>query len=318
MELPVLLKNEIDQLSVGYKQAQLLEVSQILTERYTKESGKGNRLVTKDIESIAYSIVRMPATYGAVSSAISYSLEFFHEEISSVLDIGAGTGAATWAVASQLEHDIVFTCVEREDSMITLGKRLSKSHPVISKANWIKSDITNLKMPCSADLVIASYALNELDEATRKNVLKELWKATRKLLIIVEPGTPVAAQQICVARQLLIENGGYVVAPCPHNNKCAIADNDWCHFTCRIPRSKLHKLLKGGDAPFEDEKFSFVAIAKEPHDNANARILRHPLKEAGKITLQLCTPNGIDKKIVTKKQGDLFKKARKSSGGEAL
>lgn len=318
MELPILLKNEIDKLSSGYKQAQLQTASQILTERYTKESGQGKRLVTKDIEAVTYSIVRMPATFGSVSTALAYALEFFEEPISTVLDVGAGTGAASWAVANQIEQNITYTCIEREDAMISLGKKLANSHPFISKANWIKKDFTSSSIAMSSDLVIASYALNELDEANRVRVLGELWNATKKLLILVEPGTPVASRQIGAARKELIARGGFVVAPCPHNSNCPISDDDWCHFTCRIPRSKLHKLLKGGDAPYENEKFSFVAIAKSQQNNANARILRHPLKEAGRITLQLCTDKGIETKIVTKKQTDLFKRARKSSGGESL
>ena len=66
MELPIALKAEIEARCAGYKQAVLAEAAQALSERYRNESGQGKRLLTKDIETLAYAAVRMPATYGAV------------------------------------------------------------------------------------------------------------------------------------------------------------------------------------------------------------------------------------------------------------
>ena len=37
---------------------------------------------------------------------------------------------------------------------------------------------------------------------------------------------------------------------------------DWCHFTQRLPRSRAHKQIKEADVPFEDEKFSYVALTR--------------------------------------------------------
>ena len=39
---------------------------------------------------------------------------------------------------------------------------------------------------------------------------------------------------------------------------------DWCHFTQRLPRSRAHKQIKGAELPFEDEKFSYVALTRAP------------------------------------------------------
>ena len=50
----------------------------------------------------------------------------------------------------------------------------------------------------------------------------------------------------------------------------------------------------------------------------SSRILRHPQIESGKITLQLCTPSGLVTLPVRKRDGTLFKTARKANSGDAF
>lgn len=53
-------------------------------------------------------------------------------------------------------------------------------------------------LPVSTDLVIASYVLNEMNHKDRIAVIKKLWDATKMMLLIVDPGTPVGYEQISV------------------------------------------------------------------------------------------------------------------------
>ncbi len=317
MDLPFNLKNAIEERCARVGLADLTRAARGISERYRSESGHGKRLLTEDVEALSYAAVRMPATYGAVSAALAYTLECFHESIAAVLDVGAGTGAATWAF-----HDAVegasFTCLEREDAMIRLGSGLMAEDPALARAAWIKHDFSVAPVTQRADAVIASYALNELSEEKRAQVLRNLWDCADKLLVIIEPGTPEGFRQLRLARQTLTALGGHVAAPCVCDGECPLPPDDWCHFTSRVARSRLHKQLKGGDVPYEDEKFAFLAISKTPCEPASARILRHPLKEAGRITLRLCTKDGIADRAVTKKQGELFKRARKAGSGDAF
>ena len=97
-----------------------------------------------------------------------------------------------------------------------------------------------------------------------------------------------------------------------------MAGEDWCHFAVRVQRTKLHKQLKGGDAPYEDEKYAYLALTKEPPASAcGARVLRHPMIAPGRITLTLC--EGGEKRIcaVTKKD-PLWKRARKIDAGDII
>lgn len=313
MEFPSELRLAIEQLAAGQELRKLMASAQGISQRYRSDSGAGRVLVANERDTLVYAAVRMPATFGAVSKALELTFEQCNVEIDTVLDIGAGTGAASHA--AQLLTDCgSITCLEREESMISLGKRLMETRGV--SAQWIKSDITSTDIVQRADLVVSSYCLNELTSAARRNAVLKLWERTEKLLLIVEPGTPEGFSQLKEARRLLTELGGFVAAPCPHNGECRIDKDDWCHFTARIARSKLHKQLKGGEVPYEDEKFCFIAVSREKCGGA-ARILRHPKIESGKITLRLCTPHGICDRIVTKKNA-LFKAARKSDSGDSF
>lgn len=318
MELPFALKAAIEERCAAHPTGDLIAAARNISERYRNESGHGKRLLTQDVEALSYAVVRMPATFGAVSAALSHTLDCFDAPIATVLDVGAGTGAATWAVHEALDGEASFTCLEREDAMIRLGSVLMAEDEVLSRVQWVRHDLAAAPVTPKADLVIASYALNELSEEKRAEVLRNLWDCAEKLLVIIEPGTPVGFAQLRKARETLIAQGGHVVAPCVRQGECPLPADDWCQFTARVARSRLHKLLKGGDVPYEDEKFSYLAVAKEAATPAEARILRHPQKESGRITLRLCTAEGVQDKVVTKKQGELFKRARKADSGDAF
>ena len=112
--------------------------------------------------------------------------------------------------------------------------------------------------------------------------------------------------------------GAHLAAPCPGGMACPIVGDDWCCFTVRVQRSRLHRLLKEGDAPYEDEKFTYLAFTREPARPAPARVLRHPQIAKARIGLSLCTADGLPERTVTKQERDAFRVARKLSAGDAF
>ena len=319
MELPCALWETIEQKAAQCPQKVLTEAAEAISLRYRKESGHGARLLTRDVEALAYACARMPATYGAVSTALGHTLTLLEpSSLRSVLDIGAGTGAASWAARALLPHATDFTCLEREEAMSRLGRELMEGDEILSQSRWLRQDLSTAPVALHADLVLESYCLNELSDSAREKTLLELWEAADRLLLLIEPGTPVGFSQLRKARELLLARGAHMAAPCPHEDACPLPPSDWCQFSCRIPRTRLQKALKGGDAPYEDEKFSFLALSKTPLDLPAARILRHPGKSGGLISLKLCTGEGLREISVTKKQGALFKQARKAQAGDSF
>ncbi len=316
MEFPSELRYALEQILAGQKQDTLAVQAQSLSERYRFQTGAGRRLLTEDVQAAAYAAVRMPATFGAVCRALEESLACAQLAPSSLLDAGAGTGSACFAAAEFFSPKQV-TCLEREGAMSRLGKQLMQQAgpDCLKQAVWKTCDLAKNPVPARADLVIASYVLGEMNPKEREAAAIRLWEAAGQMLLIVEPGTPAAFSQIKGLRSLLLSQGAHLAAPCPAEGDCPITSDDWCHFTCRVARSKLHRQLKGASAPYEDEKFCYLALTREPAHPAPARIRRHPRIEPGKITLELCTNAGFQQTVLRKQDGVSFKKARKSSCG---
>lgn len=318
MKIPDLLESAIKQETQGIKIAELREIAQNLSNRYMNEKRAGQTLLSKEKEALAYSIMRMPATFCAVTTTLKHTLDIASNcNIETVLDIGAGTGAATWAINEILNPKEII-CLEREAAMRNVGQTLMKYNEDMRKVEWIDADITNFQITKGADLIIASYMINELKQEERKNAIKKILNLDSKIILIIEPGTPEGFKNIKEIQKIALDNSAYIIAPCTSQETCKLPEDDWCHTTVRVERNKTHKLLKSGAAPYEDEKFSYIAISKENFGTAESRILRHPQIETGKITLKLCTNGKIEEKITTKKDKELFKQAKKKKCGDSI
>ena len=325
MELPISCRQALDELiaAASYTTAELRLAAEQMTASYKEDSGRGKRLVTGRCAVLAYAAARMPATFGAVSSAIRAALQTLSDgdaaSIATVLDLGAGTGAAALAADACLPSAVTVTAVERESEMIAVGRRMTEDCRIVWEQDDAAAYVRRLADAHKTfDMVIASYMTNEMAEDVRRTLFSQVWQITGKLLLIVEPGTKVGSAILRDAREQFFADGAAVCAPCPQITACPIAADDWCHFTCRVARTKLHKALKGGDVPYEDEKFSYLALTRLPFTPTQNRVLRHPQKEAGKITLTLCTPQGCSVRTVTKREKAAFTAARKADAGDSL
>jgi ribosomal protein RSM22 (predicted rRNA methylase) len=138
----------------------------------------------------------------------------------------------------------------------------------------------------------------------------------------VEPGTPDGHLRIRAARDRLLAAGLTVLAPCPHGGTCPVVPGeDWCHFAARVGRSSLHRRVKGGSLPYEDEKYSYVAaVAPALAGTATAaapRIVRKPQLRKGQVLLELCTADdGLRRETVTKRHGPAYRAARDAAWGD--
>jgi ribosomal protein RSM22 (predicted rRNA methylase) len=143
-----------------------------------------------------------------------------------------------------------------------------------------------------------------------------LWESAAQLLVLIEPGTPAGFARIRAARTALIEAGTHVAAPCTHDNACPMAGDDWCHFSQRLPRSRDHMQAKGANVPFEDERYCYVAVTRQPVSHRAARILAPPLEAKPGLTFKLCDETGLRGQFVAVRDKDEYRRVRKSGWGD--
>jgi len=260
--------------------------------------GRAPRLA--DAERIAaYLVTRMPATYAA-SHMVLGEVRRRIGEVKTVLDVGAGAGAASLAVRAWWP-DARLRMLERDRAAAEAARE------------WLPDaeiEIGDVKqLAGEADLVIAAYAVGEFGEA----MAARMWEAARVGMVVIEPGTPRGFGLIRRLREM-----GRIAAPCPGDMACPMTDPDWCHFAARVERTSLHRRLKEAELGYEDEKFSYVALAKRDVERARARIVRRPEQKPGLIVLETCTAAGLRTERIGKRDREAFRAARQAKWGDAL
>lgn len=320
MELPFLLRQAVDQALEGVALADLTRAAAGLSERYRGETRDGRLHLSDELTAKAYLATRLPATYAAIRAAMTELAERrpdFSPE--SLLDVGAGPGTALWAASDCWPGLKTARLVEASGAIRKCGETLAEASPV-TDIDWQSGDITKgVAGDDRPHLVSLAYVLSELAPEARDRLVDQLWALTGDVLLLVEPGTPKGWERILAARKRLIALDAHLLAPCPHSLPCPIKSPDWCHFSRRVARSRLHRLAKQADVPWEDEKFIYLAASRQAGLPAAARILAPPRASKGRIDFKLCTADGaLQERTISKRDGAFFKTARRRDWGEIL
>uniref|UniRef100_A0A7N0UG87 Methyltransferase-like protein 17, mitochondrial n=1 Tax=Kalanchoe fedtschenkoi TaxID=63787 RepID=A0A7N0UG87_KALFE len=252
----------------------------------------------REDEAVAYVASRMPAVYSTlyrVLSEVGRRLSDFSPE--NVLDFGAGTGSALWAIQEVWPQSLKkINIIEPSTPMQRAGQNLTldmKNLPQIQGHSSILEFMKkSKKSKRKNDLVIASYVLGEIPSLQdRITLARQLWELTEDVLVLVEPGTPQGSKIISQMRSHILwmekrkfkksevslnkasqdlvvhKSGAFIVAPCPHDGPCPLEKSGkYCHFVQRLQRTtsqRAYKRSKGQPLRgFEDEKFSYVVFRR--------------------------------------------------------
>lgn len=320
MELPPALRRAVDKAIMEGGTGALARSAAALSVRYRNETRDGSWHVGDALSAQAYAAVRLPATYAAVRECFQRIAEAAPEfKPDTLLDAGAGPGTAAWAASECWPSLRSADLVEGSPPFRALGERLAQE----GLAPALRWRTANLIPPPSdlprADLVTLAYVLGELADEARGPLVDRLWELSAGVLLIAEPGTPAGWSRILAARERLIQAGAHLLAPCPHSAKCPLHPPDWCHFARRVSRSRIHLQAKGGEVPWEDEKYIYLAAARQPATPPAGRVIAPPWKASGQVRLKLCRCDGTAaERHFTRKEGEPFKAARRADWGDGV
>jgi ribosomal protein RSM22 (predicted rRNA methylase) len=320
-ELPARLRAAIDRELEGVSRKDLAERTARTSQTY-RQGGTSAAVIRNAEDALAYALARLPATYAACAAAFAETARMapgFTPK--SLLDAGSGTAAASWAALETWPGLASATWLDASPPFLDMAQRLAREGPApLAAAERRRADLTGGGPWPKSELVAASYALAEIPEARQAEVVLSLWNACDGVLALIEPGTPAGFARVLAARTLLIGVGADLVAPCPHARACPLTGPDWCHFSVRLPRSRDHRLAKGAEVPFEDERFAYL-VAARPGVVTSARkprILAPPGAAKPGITLKVCGPAGLEARFVAKRDKPAHAIARRLGWGDVI
>jgi ribosomal protein RSM22 (predicted rRNA methylase) len=285
-----------------------------------RAGGPTAQAIIDEDDALAYALYRLPATYAASIHALGRLADRAPEFAPRrMLDLGAGLGTASLAAREVWPEMSENLLLDRSAPFLALARRLAGE--TLAKAEIVAGDLAAPPaLGAAFDLVVASYALTEIAEDRLDAAVDAAWRLCAGALVLVEPGTPRDHARLMRMRARLVAAGGRVSLPCPHSAPCPLQAPDWCHFSVRLARSRDHKLLKGADAPFEDEKFAYLVVTREDAAvvPSPARLLARPEVLKHGLRIKLCAATGIEEVTVAKRDKQTFAPIKKKDWGDEV
>ncbi|HEY0707711.1 MAG TPA: small ribosomal subunit Rsm22 family protein [Polyangia bacterium] len=207
--------------------------------------------------------------------------------VRTVLDLGAGTGAAGRAVRAALPG---------VDRLVSVDQVAATAGVIVAD---LRREVRPRGLEGRFDLVVAAHVLNEMGKSmTVQQRAAAVFAWAHELsadgghLLLVEPALRETSRDLLAVRDRLLDAGFFVVAPCFWQGPCpALArDRDWCHDSAPWPEG--HQPAAG---PRSRVDFSYLLLRRageRPQDRRVFRVVSDPMVEKGKLRLFGCGPAG--------------------------
>lgn len=323
MQLPETLRAAIEERAESVPLPELSAAVDRLIDGYRHPARVGARpFLDSHAIRLAYLAVRMPATFAALRAVLEdAALRLPGWRPESMLDLMSGPGTGAWAACETYPGMARAMLIDRDGDLVSLGTELRRTsgHAALREASVRVEALRPSEGFPEVDLVSLAYGLCELSPRMQSETIAAAWSATRGALVLVEPGTPEGFAAILAARDALLASGAQIAVPCPHHEACPMPAGEWCHFVQRLPRSRLHRLAKGGALGFEDEKYCCLVAAREGVVAPQARVVEPPRAHKAAVDLRVCTSRGaIERTSVPRREKAAYKAARKLAWGDGV
>ncbi|MBX5482431.1 MAG: methyltransferase domain-containing protein [Myxococcaceae bacterium] len=223
------------------------------------------------------------------------------------LDLGAGPGPVAFAALDAGAVEV--TAADRSRPALELATKLAaEAGEALATRSW--DPLSKASIPDGTfDLITLGHVLNELygmDDAAlkkRADLVEQLLARLKPggTVVILEPALRDTSRQLLRVRDLLVDRGYTVRAPCLFRGHCpALArESDWCHAEREwtMPRA-VEELARTAQLHKESLKMSYLALApkgeawRAPPEGRVLRIVSEPLEGKGRQRFMACGPEG--------------------------
>ena len=220
----------------------------------------------------------------------------------SALDLGAGPGPLGFAALDAGVAEVL--AIDRSKPALALARELALS----GKASLrVRAWSAFGQLPDGTyELILAGHFLNELRGRPASARADLMESAAAKLrpggsLVIIEPALRETSRELLAVRDVLVERGFAVRAPCLFRGACpALArPSDWCHAERDwAPPELTLEIAKAAGLRKEALKFAYLVLSPKDEPWANPpggevyRIVSEPLPGKGRQRLMGCGPTG--------------------------
>ncbi len=279
-------------------------------------------------EITAYGLFFFPQTYTRTLWVIDELLERNQWMPASdrplrVLDLGCGSGAASFALLDQLDAkglsvEVEHYGVDRSGYNLDAARELAATcayDNIRVKSEWLRRDVTSSqfsweKKPFNRpwDIILMSFSFGEfvvgLEDEQAVAVVQDLSDALAEdgTVIITEPSLMETSVRLEVVRDAIAASGNLqVLAPCLHQQPCPALEQKrfWCHEVRKwhppesiaFLNTRLHREIRF-------LKFSFLMFQKTDEvsitdaGDTHFRLVSPMAKKSGQMVCKGCSAGG--------------------------
>ena len=253
----------------------------------------------------AYSLFFAPPTHARLTHILA-ELPPFPETVRPlrVLDLGAGTGAASWALLDHLgRRPVALTAWDHSRAAL---RGLHNLFEALRTPRWPDTTLRTNAAPLedfdpgddSFDVVLLHYVLNEFAPASRRLVLTRAARALspRGRLILCEPLRHESGDYMRELRAFALgELGLHLLAPCPHEFACPLEGP--CHDVRTWQISQALQILNSTlKRDLRHLAYAFLVLtpaAPRPAPEAiRCRVVGSPTQAKGQTVCPACCSDG--------------------------
>jgi ribosomal protein RSM22 (predicted rRNA methylase) len=310
--------------SLHQKEHLLVKHIQDLSDRFTKE--RSTLLADYFLEPVnqaAYGLFYFPQTYVRASFVLRDILlrGWKPPQRCAILDIGAGMGSASLAIASQIPNSHI-TALDRSMPALSILKILARvqGQSVQIEAGDFRSWYRHNQN--KYDLIVASFFLNESDSSGRDwTSFFEGLLADGGIVLVLEPSLRQTSESLESWRDELAQREDlHIWAPCLHRQECPLLRSGkyWCHeVRAWQPPQSLSFVNRRLYREVHVTKYSFLAFGKTAPERLTGfgmRLVSPVSKQKRALVFSGCCTDGtvrtfrVSDRSITQDQRTLIRK----------